>query len=191
MYTSIQGKIIETGQIWMVNFPPNDQDSRQSGRRPALVTSNRENNLYSPTIQVIPLTSNLNKNIIPVHFMLGMEYGLLKTSVALSEQETTIAKSWLISLIGQLSREKMIEVDRAIRRQRGGDKRLIGLIDTINNLDTMIQDRIEVPEIDSLKITRALMMSELKSYCNYQKLNYDFITDNYIYAYAENSYKVG
>ena len=50
------------GEIWMCNLT-NKDGSVQSGYRPVFILSNDKNNTYSTTLNVIPITSKMNKRI--------------------------------------------------------------------------------------------------------------------------------
>lgn len=109
---------MKRGEIWLANLG-HQEGSVQGGIRPVIIISNDKNNEYSPTVNVIPITSNLNKNPLPVHVLVGVECGLLKPSIALVEQDTTIDKVKLIRKIGQCTPEVMDKINRAILIQKG------------------------------------------------------------------------
>ena len=48
------------GEIWMCNLITKD-GSIQSGYRPVFILSNDKNNTYSTTLNIIPITSKMNK----------------------------------------------------------------------------------------------------------------------------------
>jgi mRNA interferase MazF len=114
-------KTFQKGDIWLANlnyYKTDNQSSRQEGIRPVLVTSNFFANKYSPVIDVTPITSNLNKNNIPVHVFIPKECGLLNDSLALVEQDQPVDKSCLFKFIGRCSEETMKQIDRAIMLQK-------------------------------------------------------------------------
>jgi mRNA interferase MazF len=90
--------MIKRGDIYYVNFGQY-QGSKQGGVRPAIIMSNNLNNRYSPTLTVVPLTSNLKKRDLPTHVFVGKECGLNRDSLALAEQVTNIDKSCLLEYI--------------------------------------------------------------------------------------------
>ena len=79
--------------------------SVQGGYRPVLVVSNNKNNTYSPTLNIIPLTSKMHKRKLPVHVELWSyeQYGLKAPSILLIEQITTIQAEELEQYIGKVS----------------------------------------------------------------------------------------
>lgn len=79
--------------------------SVQRGYRPVYVLSNDKNNTYSPTLNVIPITSRMNKRNLPVHVeLLDYEsYGLKSPSTMMVEQITTVPTVSLDRYIGEVS----------------------------------------------------------------------------------------
>lgn len=74
---------------------PQNEESIQSGCRPYLVISNNIGNKFSPTLLVIPLTSQLKNTNQPTHTIIkcDADNGLTSDSMLLAEQITTISKS--------------------------------------------------------------------------------------------------
>lgn len=91
------------GEIWMCNITERG-GSIQSGLRPVFILSNNKNNTYAPTLNVIPLTTKMDKRRLPVHVMLWdyERYGLRKPSTMLIEQTTTISVNNLEKCIGNI-----------------------------------------------------------------------------------------
>jgi len=79
--------------------------SVQGGYRPVFVLSNNKNNAFSPTLNVIPLTSKVGKNNLPIHVDLRdyERYGLRKASTLLIEQITTVSVKQLSIRIGEIN----------------------------------------------------------------------------------------
>jgi len=90
--------------------------SEQGGIRPVLVVQNDVGNKFSPTIIVVPLTSQREKPSLPTHILVsaGVD-GLQKDSLLLAEQVRTIDKSRLLTRMGRLGEETMRQVDAALR----------------------------------------------------------------------------
>lgn len=101
------------GELWMCQLPAAD-GSVQGGYRPVFVLSNDVNNAHSPTLNVIPLTSRVDKRPLPVHVPLWNYrlYGLRKPSVMLVEQIATVPIHRLVSRIGSIDDAEML---RSIR----------------------------------------------------------------------------
>ena len=57
------------GEIWMCHLNSKD-GSVQNGYRPVLILSNNKNNTYSTTLNVVPITSKMNKRKLLIHIEL-------------------------------------------------------------------------------------------------------------------------
>ena len=110
---------IKRGEIYLVNLG-NQKGSIQSGKRPVIVISNNMNNKYSPTVNVLPITSK-TKNNIPVHVSIGIESGLTEKSTVLVEQNIPINKTQIIKYVGKCNKYKMYEIEKALLIQNGID----------------------------------------------------------------------
>lgn len=91
------------GEIWMCNLTTNER-SVQTGYRPVFILSNNKNNTFSPTVNIIPLTSKMNKRKLPVHVELWdhKRYGLPVPSTMMIEQVTTVSYDSLDKRIGKV-----------------------------------------------------------------------------------------
>lgn len=104
------------GEIWMCNLSEKS-GSVQYGYRPVFILSNNKNNLHSPTLNVIPITSKLHKRKLPVHVELldHNQYGLQMPSVMLIEQIMTISKNMLDYRVGEIvDKQTLDNICRAI-----------------------------------------------------------------------------
>ena len=108
-------KIIKRGEVYQANLG-NRSGSIQSGTRPVVIVSNNLNNKFSPTLNVLPITSR-TKNNIPVHVEVGITEGLPQLSTVLTEQVLTINKNQLITKLGHCNKHKMDQIERAIMIQ--------------------------------------------------------------------------
>lgn len=92
------------GEIWMCNLHSFGK-SVQVGYRPVFILSNDKNNTYSPTLNVIPLTTKMNKRRLPIHVELWEpeKYGLREPSTLLIEQIMTISNDSLSHKIGDIT----------------------------------------------------------------------------------------
>lgn len=107
------------GEIWMCNLSESE-GSIQSGYRPVFIVSNDKNNTYSPTINIIPITTKMNKRKLPVHVELWnyQRYGLKAPSTLMVEQTTTVALSSLDKYIGKILDKNVLgDISRAMRVQ--------------------------------------------------------------------------
>lgn len=121
MYTSMNrtnNLIVKRGDIFYADLPV--YGSVQGGCRPVVIISNDMNNKFSPTVQIIPLTSQQKKKNLPVHVCIDEIEGMLaKKSQALVEQLTTVDKCVLMSKKGSLSTAIINQIESAIRIQFG------------------------------------------------------------------------
>lgn len=108
-------RIVKRGEIYNASLGQ-QKGSVQSGSRPVVIVSNHQNNKFSPTINVLPVTSK-GKNNIPVHVNIGITEGLQKPSVVLTEQIITIDKKQLENYIGNCNNNKMYEINKAMMLQ--------------------------------------------------------------------------
>ena len=81
--------------------------SEQLGIRPSVIIQNNRGNAYSPTVIVIPLTTELKKLYIPTHQIIekSSTNGLDHTSMLLGEQIRSIGKCRILSKRGSLSQD--------------------------------------------------------------------------------------
>ena len=87
--------------------------------RPCIVVSNDRANLTSPTLTVIPVTSNVVR-IYPFQvFLPAAESGLDLDSKAQAEQIRTLDRTRLGRSLGQLERSLMAELDEALKLHLG------------------------------------------------------------------------
>ena len=109
------------GNVYLTDLG-NAVGSVQEGIRPCIVMSNNTNNLHSPIIQVIPLTTS-EKTALPIHYVLKSHiYKFLdKDSVALVEQFTTISKEQIIRYIGSLNESDLNKILTRLDIQLGRD----------------------------------------------------------------------
>jgi mRNA interferase MazF len=80
------------------------------GVHPAVIISNNQQNLYSPLITIIPLTSQLDK-IYPFEVLTKVNN---QKGKALTDQITTIDKKRLGKYLGQLDKSVMKEIQEAL-----------------------------------------------------------------------------
>ena len=84
--------------------------SEQYGGRPGIVVSNNLNNRYSPTLEVVLLTTR-EKKPLPTHVPI---YSAKYPSTALCEQIMTVSIERVENYIGTLTESEMEAVDQAL-----------------------------------------------------------------------------
>ena len=106
------------GEIWMCELY--GEGSIQYGYRPVFVMSNNQNNAHSTTLNVIPLTTKMNKRKLPIHVELWnyQQYGLRRPSTLMVEQITTVSADRMIKFIGCINDKQILrEIWKAINIQ--------------------------------------------------------------------------
>lgn len=94
--------------IYYANLSKNTVQSEQGGIRPVIIIQNDIGNKYSPTVIVLPITSEIKKENLPTHCILHKtcKNGLGMDSMVLAEQIRVIDKSRLLDKIGYLDNMK-------------------------------------------------------------------------------------
>ena len=103
------------GELYWVNLDPTI-GSEIAKTRPAVIVSNDTGNQYADRVIVAPISSGNTQKVYPFEVLLNAgEGGLPQASKVLLDQLRTVDKARLGHHIGRLSRERMEEVNRAIR----------------------------------------------------------------------------
>ena len=84
--------------------------SLQSGRRPVLIVSNDKNNRYSSVLNVIPMTTKMNKRNLPCHVEIYdyEKFGLNAPITIMVEQLTVVDKKDLMFRIGKINDDRIL-----------------------------------------------------------------------------------
>ena len=114
LYAERDPMMISRGDLFSACLDP-VVGSEQGGIRPVLVVQNDVGNRYSPTVIVLAVTGQVNKNRLPTHVPIPAgTNGLAKDSVVLAEQIRTLDKRRLREKIGSLQPEEMQKVSQAM-----------------------------------------------------------------------------
>ncbi len=110
-------KYPKRGEIWLVNWNPS-RGSEQAGIRPALIIQNDVGNINAATTIVVAISSSIK--LYPMNVKIEThESGLKKTSIVKTSQILTVSKLRLKKRIGELTSEKMNQVNQAIKLSLG------------------------------------------------------------------------
>lgn len=105
--------------------------SEQGGIRPAVIVQNNKGNKFSPTVLVIPMTSEIKKVNMPTHNIMHKTKfnGLDEDSMLLGEQTTVIDKKRILykkgSLVTENEKRSVMEVFFA---NATGKKQVFGFV---------------------------------------------------------------
>jgi len=101
------------GQVYFTDLGQRT-GSEQSGMRPVIIVQNDIGNRNSPTVIVVPITSQIKREDMPTHISLRKSFGLDEDSIALCEHVDTIDKQRLLDYIGHISTIELRHIDRAL-----------------------------------------------------------------------------
>lgn len=111
-------KEVRRGQVYIADLGTG-QGSEQQGIRPVLIVQNDIGNHFGNTVLVVPITSQMKKDM-PTHVRIAQgTAGLTKDSTALVEQMRTVDKSRLKNYIGAFTSDMMSVVNSKIMLQVG------------------------------------------------------------------------
>ena len=106
------------GEIYFANLVGGE--NIQSGLRPVVIAQNNVGNQYSSTVEVIPMSSKINKaKYLPTHVLIhpSKQNGLRHMSIVLAEQVVTINKKDILGFMGMLDNHSLRLIGEARRIQ--------------------------------------------------------------------------
>lgn len=104
---------MKRGEVWRVKFNTPSVGGEIEKQRPAIIVSNDASNKHLNRVQVVPITSNIDK-LFP-----SEAYVMLngKQSKAIADQLATVSKLRLMNMEGKLSAADLKKVEQAIKTQ--------------------------------------------------------------------------
>ncbi|MBU0701821.1 type II toxin-antitoxin system PemK/MazF family toxin [bacterium] len=100
------------GEVWWVNLESTVGGEIQK-KRPVVIISNNDSNRFLNRVQVVPLTSKIDRLYPSEAYVILNE----KQCKAMADQLTTVSKMRLINLEGRLSNSDIRKIEQVVKVQ--------------------------------------------------------------------------
>lgn len=110
---------IKRGEIYLAALDP-VLGKEIAKTRPVVIVSNNKNNLFSGTVTILPISSQNLDKIYPFEVFLPQGSGNLpKDSKVKADQIRTTDKARIIKLIGEVKKNQIADIEKAIKIHLG------------------------------------------------------------------------
>ena len=107
--------LLTIGDVVWCKLKGDERNHIQNGVRPCVIIQNNKGNHFSPTIQVVPLTSRKNKSKLPTHVQIPAKTaGLSKDSIEQCEGARPVSKCDILGFIGVMPEAYMHDIGIAL-----------------------------------------------------------------------------
>lgn len=103
------------GEVWWINFKPSVGGEIKKERPAIIIISNDASNKFLNRVQVVPLTSKINK-CYPSETFITLNG---RQSKAMADQISTVGKERLSNFEGKVSQTDMSKIEKIVKLQLG------------------------------------------------------------------------